>query len=176
MSSNRLPAIVVNDSTLADATGLLSRRSQIDFAVMLQQAGVDEIEVSAGEDAMAIGSALCSSQTVIRGVATKGTVDVALRAGLDTVHLFVSLRTSRPILLKTVRQVVTYAVQRGLAVALEGEDASMADLDLIFATCFVNCVPRPIWSSSSEGMTISASRPLIRWPRSRVVQRISASR
>jgi homocitrate synthase NifV len=133
MTSNRLPAIVVNDSTLADAAGLLSCRGQIDFAVTLQQAGVDEIEISAGEDAAAIGRAVCSNQTVIRGPATKATVDVALHAGLDAVHLVASLRTARPALLKIVRQVVTYAVQRGLAVALDGEDASRADLDLIFA-------------------------------------------
>jgi homocitrate synthase NifV len=133
MNSNRLPAIVVNDSTLTGATGLLSLRSRVGFAVMLQQAGVDEIEISTEEDAVAIGTALCTSQTVMSGVATKATVDVALRAGLDAVHLFVSLRTSRSTLLKTVKRVVSYAVQRGLAVALEGEDASRADLDLIFA-------------------------------------------
>lgn len=139
MPTNRLPAIVINDSTLRDAQ--LSPLDQIDVAVALEQAGVDEIELSlvspghsAIDDMASVAAALSIGQPIVWGPATRGTVDAAVRAGFDAVYLSVPLSAGHPDrrgLLAAIRRVVGYAADRGLFVALSGEDASRSDLDLV---------------------------------------------
>jgi homocitrate synthase NifV len=140
MTCNQLPAIIVNDSTLRSVRSPLSRRDQIDIATALERAGVDEIELGlpsgsgAIEDLAFVGAALCRSQPIISGPATRAFVNAAIRTGFDAIYLSASLSVSRggrAALLAGIRRVVSYAAEKGLAVALEGEDASRSDLDLV---------------------------------------------
>ena len=140
MTSNQPPAIIVSDSTLRSARTSLSRRDQIDIAMALECAGIDEIELGSpfGSGAIAdlafVGAALCRSQPIVSGPATKAFVNAAIRTGFDAINLATSLSVSRggrATLLAGIKRVVGYAVEKGLAVALEGEDASRSDLDLV---------------------------------------------
>jgi homocitrate synthase NifV len=141
MSFHLLPAIVVNDSTLRDseqaAHVALSCRNRIAIARALEQTGVDEIELALPsgrgieiDDLASIRAALGSARPILWGPATKGTVNAAVRAGLNAIYLSVPLsgRHASP---KGIERVVEYASEHGLSVAISGEDASRADLEVV---------------------------------------------
>lgn len=108
---------------------------------------MDEIE--AGTPAMGrtevdeialIARSLDRAKTIAWCRMTRSDVEAALRAGVRDVNLSVpvseiqmkaKLGLTRDTLLHRIREVVGYAVDRGLRVALGGEDASRADLNLL---------------------------------------------
>ena len=135
------PAIVVNNSTLRDGEQAgqvaLSRRDKIDIALALEQVGVDEIELAlsspcdaAIEDLAQVGAALEHAKPILWVAATKRAVNAAVRAGLGAVYLSVPL-SGRRISPDGFARVIEYACDRGLWVAVSGEDASRVDLDLV---------------------------------------------
>ena len=146
--------IVINDSTLRDGEQtpgvVFNPDEKVSIALALENAGVDEIE--AGIPAMgeaeiesiaAVGQALHSSVAIAWGRMTKSDVDAAVRTGLTHVNLSVPLsdcqirakfNTSRADVLERIRNVVPYALDRGLQVAVGGEDSSRADLDFVCST------------------------------------------
>jgi homocitrate synthase NifV len=146
--------IVINDSTLRDGEQtpgvVFTPDEKVSIALALENAGVDEIE--AGIPAMgeaeiesiaAVGQALHSSVAIAWGRMTKSDVDAAVRTGLTHVNLSVPLsdcqirakfNTSRGDVLERIRNVVPYALDRGLQVAVGGEDSSRADLDFVCST------------------------------------------
>lgn len=152
--STTMPAprlISVNDSTLRDgeqAPGVSFTLSEkVAIARALERAGVDEIE--AGTPAMgdaeiealtAIGQTIRAS-AVIAWCRMSGTdVDATLRTGLQRVSL--SIPMSNPQMrakgyggqedvLARLARVVRYALDRGLTVAVGGEDSSRADPDFV---------------------------------------------
>jgi homocitrate synthase NifV len=146
--------IVINDSTLRDGEQtpgvVFTPEEKVSIALALEAAGVDEIE--AGIPAMgeaeiesiaAVGQALHRSVAIAWGRMTKSDVDAAVRTGLTRVNLSVPLsdcqirakfNTSRADVLQRIRNIVPYALDRGLQVAVGGEDSSRADLDFICET------------------------------------------
>jgi homocitrate synthase NifV len=146
--------IVINDSTLRDGEQtpgvVFTPQEKVSIALALEAAGVDEIE--AGIPAMgeaeiesiaAVGQALHRSVAIAWGRMTKSDVDAAVRTGLTRVNLSVPLsdcqirakfNTSRADVLQRIRNIVPYALDRGLQVAVGGEDSSRADLDFICET------------------------------------------
>ena len=149
--------IVINDSTLRDGEQtpgvVFTPEEKVSIALALEAAGVDEIE--AGIPAMgeaeiesiaAVGQALHRSVAIAWGRMTKSDVDAAVRTGLTRVNLSVPLsdcqirakfNTSRADVLQRIRNIVPYALDRGLQVAVGGEDSSRADLDFICETILV---------------------------------------
>jgi homocitrate synthase NifV len=152
MSSRVIPALVgVNDSTLRDgeqAPGVsFTLAEKLAIAMALAEAGVDEIE--AGTPAMgdaaieamrAIGQTVRDAAIIAWGRMRHGDVDAALRTGLRRISLSVpmSARQQRAKgfagpddVLTRIARVVPYALDKGLAVAVGGEDSSRADPDFI---------------------------------------------
>lgn len=149
--------IFINDSTLRDgeqAPGVVfTPQEKVSIALALEQAGVDEIE--AGIPAMgeaeiesmkAVGSVLRTAVPIAWGRMTKSDVDAAVRTGLQHVNLSVPLsdcqirakfNTGRADVLDRIRNVVPYALDRGLQVAVGGEDSSRTDLDFVCTALLV---------------------------------------
>lgn len=143
--------IIVSDSTLRDGEqtpGIaFSLDEKISIALALEKAGVDEIEV--GIPAMgdaeisaiaSVGQALTRTTPMCWGRMTRSDVDAAVRTGLKRVSLSVPLSDvmikakleGNPDLVKSrIRDVVPYALDRGLEVAMGGEDSSRANLDFV---------------------------------------------
>lgn len=144
-------AIIITDSTLRDgeqtpgiAFSLEEKRA---IALALEQAGVDEIEVgipAMGDDEIAaiadVGQALRTSTAMCWGRMTRPDVDAALRTGLKRVSLSVplsnimikaKLQGDAGLVRRRIREVVPYALDRGLQVAMGGEDSSRADLNFM---------------------------------------------
>jgi homocitrate synthase NifV len=149
--------IIVNDSTLRDGEQTpgvsFTLEEKVAIAKALEAAGVDEIE--AGTPAMggeelasvaAVASELATAKPIGWCRMTEADVDAARRAGLQAVNLSAPMSdrqiqakfgTDRLDVLERIRDVVTYARDAGLEVAMGGEDSSRADLDFICAAITV---------------------------------------
>jgi homocitrate synthase NifV len=151
--SQQLPRVIVNDSTLRDGeqapSVAFAADEKIRIALALEQAGVDEIE--AGIPAMgdaeidvmkATGKALRRSVAIAWCRMTRADVDAAARTELKAVNLSVPLSdlqiavkfsTGRDDVLRRIRDVIPYALERGFEVSIGGEDASRADMEFVCA-------------------------------------------
>lgn len=143
--------IIVNDSTLRDgeqAPGVaFTRDEKLAIAHALEAAGVDEIEVGVpamGDDERecmrAIGAALRTSRGIAWCRMSDEDVELAAATGLSDVNLSVPVSDcqmvakrigDRAAVLETIGRVVGHARDRGLRVAIGGEDASRADPEFL---------------------------------------------
>jgi homocitrate synthase NifV len=146
-----LRRVVINDSTLRDGEQspgvVFSPDEKVSIARALELAGVDEIE--AGTPAMGdleiaaiahVGDVLTRSEAICWGRMTRADVDAAVRTGLKRVNLSIPLsdvqirskfQATREFVLARIRNTIPYALDRGLKVAIGGEDSSRADLDFV---------------------------------------------
>jgi homocitrate synthase NifV len=145
--------IVINDSTLRDgeqAPGVVfTLEEKLAIARALEAAGVDEIEagipamgVRELEELGAIRNVLHASIPIAWCRMTRADVDAARKAGLQRVNLSIplsdiqmqaKLKADRAEVLRRIREVISYAYDCGLGVAMGGEDSSRADLDYVLA-------------------------------------------
>jgi len=143
--------IIINDSTLRDgeqAPGVsFTLEEKLAIAFALESAGVDEIEAGTPaignreiEEIAAIGSALSRSEPIAWCRMTRADVDAARKTGLKRVNLSIplsdiqmraKLNLDRAEILNRIHDVISYAVDCGLRVAMGGEDSSRADMDFL---------------------------------------------
>jgi homocitrate synthase NifV len=153
VTEDGLPPVVVNDTTLRDgeqAPGVsFTIAEKVAIAQALEASGIDEIE--AGIPAMGaeeVEAIAAIRQTLSRATPiawcrmTEADVDAAVKTGCPRVNLSVPLsdrqikakfRCDRHQVLERIRRVVSYARDRGLEVAMGGEDSSRADLGFVCA-------------------------------------------
>jgi homocitrate synthase NifV len=143
--------IIINDSTLRDgeqAPGVsFTLAEKLEISRSLEAAGVDEIEAGTPaigsreiEEITAIGNVLSHSEPIAWCRMTRADVDCARKTGLKRVNLSIpvsdiqmraKLKLDRSGILARLREVIAYAVDCGLRVAMGGEDSSRADLDFL---------------------------------------------
>jgi homocitrate synthase NifV len=140
--------IFINDTTLRDgeqAPGVVfSLAEKLAIARELAAAGVDEIEAGTpamGAEEVESIAAIMAEKLPVRVTAwcrlSEADVDAALRAGVKTVNISapmsrlqmrVKLKAEPREVAERVTRVIGYAREKGLEVALGGEDSSRADL------------------------------------------------
>lgn len=141
------PRIYLNDTTLRDGEQAprvaFAARDKIAIARSLALAGVDEIEIGTpamGRDEIEAISGVVAEGLPCRVMAwcrlSRSDVDAALASGVSHVNISapmsrlqiaVKLNIDLQSLVERVRSVVSYAREKGLTVALGGEDSSRAD-------------------------------------------------
>ncbi|PPD44317.1 MAG: homocitrate synthase [Methylocystis sp.] len=144
---NDHPRISINDTTLRDGEQAprvaFTARDKVAIARALAAAGVDEIE--AGTPAMgrdeidAIGGVVAEglpcrvmawcrlNTTDIDAALSAGVSHVNISAPMSRLQIGVKLGVDVSVVADRVRRIVSYARERGLTVALGGEDSSRAD-------------------------------------------------
>lgn len=147
----KLPPVVLNDTTLRDgeqAPGIaFTSAEKVAIARALAQAGITEVEAGTpamGREEIAAIRAIVEADLPLTTIAwcrmRMEDVDAALATGVGMVNLSVpvsdvqiaaKLRGGRAAALDQVDRVVGYARNKGLAVAVGGEDASRADRDFL---------------------------------------------
>ncbi|MEB3293403.1 MAG: homocitrate synthase [Synechococcales bacterium] len=146
-SSTRTSSIQINDTTLRDgeqAAGVaFNLDEKIAIALFLDQMGVHELEVGTpamgSEEAAAI-SALCrlglKAKLIGWNRALMSDVQASIDCGLQRVHISVPVSEVQIAakfqgqwrkMLEQLRDVILFACDRGLTVAIGGEDSSRAD-------------------------------------------------
>jgi len=146
-----LRRVFIVDTTLRDgeqtAGVVFSRQEKLRIAMLLDEAGVDEIEVgtpamgSVEVDAIRdIVAARPRARTMAWNRAVIADIQKSIECGVDAVaisipvsdiHISKKLRSSRERVLEQMAAACTYAKQQGVYVSVNGEDSSRADLDFL---------------------------------------------